>query len=320
MKDDRRKVALIGVGMVGASYAYAMLNQNVCDELVLIDIDEKRAQGEAMDLMHGLAFAPSSLRVWAGGYEHIRDADIAVLCAGAAQQPGESRLALLRRNVRVYREIVENIVRSGFCGVLLVAVNPVDVMARVVQQLSGFAPCRVFGSGTALDTGRLRHLLAGYFQVNPRNLHAYVMGEHGDSGFVPWSQAMLATRRLREVCRQSQGRLRMEALTALEREVRGCAQAIIEAKHATYYGIGLVLCRITRAIFEDENGVLTLSVRLGALYDGGDIYAGVPCVVHREGIRETIPLALTEGEKNKMRRSLRILDEAYRSIEGMLRG
>lgn len=146
------------------------------------------------------------------------------------------------------------------------------------------------------------------------------MGEHGDSGFVPWSQAMLATRRLREVCRQSQGRLRMEALTALEREVRGCAQAIIEAKHATYYGIGLVLCRITRAIFEDENGVLTLSVRLGALYDGGDIYAGVPCVVHREGIRETIPLALTEGEKNKMRRSLRILDEAYRSIEGMLRG
>jgi len=203
MPDERRKIVLVGTGMVGMSYAYALLNQNACDELILTDIDKKRAMGEAMDLNHGLAFAGSHMKIAAGEYPDCRDADIVVICAGVAQRPGETRLDLLGRNRDVFKSIIDPVLASGFGGIFLVATNPVDLMARITRDLSGFPPGRVFGTGTSLDTARLRYLLGAHFGVDPRNMHAYVMGEHGDSEFVPWSQAMLATKPVLQVCETS---------------------------------------------------------------------------------------------------------------------
>ena len=179
MRFVNRKVALVGTGLVGMSYAYALLNQSVCDELALIDIDQQRAQGEAMDLNHGLAFSGSNMKIYAGGYQDCSDADIVAVCAGVAQKPGESRIDLLQRNTEVFQSIVGPVVASGFKGIFLVATNPVDVMAHVTQALSGFDDHRVLGTGTALDTARLRYRLGEYFFVVPRAVQPYVMGEHG---------------------------------------------------------------------------------------------------------------------------------------------
>ena len=193
---DNRKVVLIGTGMVGMSFAYAALNQNICDELVLIDINRERAIGEAMDLNHGLAFSKTSMRIYAGEYNDCSDADIVVICAGINQKEGESRLELLSRNAKVFESIVTPVVKSGFSGIFLVATNPVDIMTRITYEMSGFDDNKVIGTGTTLDTARLRYLLSEYFEINPRNIHAYVIGEHGDTEFVPWSQALISTKPL----------------------------------------------------------------------------------------------------------------------------
>ena len=297
MKTDKRKVALVGCGMVGMSYAYAMLNQNVCDELVLIDVDKKRAEGEAMDMNHGLAFSGSNMKIFAGSYDDCGDADIVCICAGVAQKPGETRLDLLQRNAAVFKSIIDPVTESGFNGLFLVATNPVDIMTRITCALSGFNPRRVLGTGTALDTARLRYLLGDYFHVDPRNMHAYVMGEHGDSEFVPWSQAMLATKPVLELCRQSGGRYCSEELDKIAEEVRTAAYKIIEAKRATYYGIGMALTRITRAVFGNESSVLTVSAMLRGEYGQKDVFVGVPCIVNRSGIQRVLELNLSEEEQ-----------------------
>lgn len=309
MKTDRRKVALIGTGMVGMSYAYSLLNQNVCDELVLIDIDRKRAEGEAMDLNHGLAFSGSNMKIYAGEYEDCADADIVVICAGVAQKPGESRLNLLKRNAAVFKSIVDPVTASGFNGIFLVATNPVDIMTRITYSLSGFNPRRVLGSGTALDTARLRYLLGDYLKIDPRNVHAYVMGEHGDSEFVPWSQAMVATKPILELCEESGGMVCGEDLQKISDEVKGAAYRIIEAKRATYYGIGMALTRITRAILGDENSVLTVSAMLKGEYGQSDVYVGVPCIINQNGIQRVLPLSLREEELEMMKKSCDTLRE-----------
>lgn len=315
MCNNKRKVVLVGTGMVGMSFAYSALNRGLCDELVLVDIDKKRAMGEAMDLNHGLAFAGASMKIYAGEYSDCGDADIVVICAGVNQKPGESRLDLLKRNAAVFRSIIGPVVRSGFGGIFLVATNPVDIMTRVTYELSGFNPNRVFGSGTTLDTARLRYLLGEYFSVDPRNMHAYVIGEHGDSEFVPWSQAMVATKSVVDVCEQSEGRYCLEEMQRLSLEVRDAAQRIIEAKNATYYGIGMSLVRIVKAVLSDENSVLTVSARLRGEYGRRGVYAGVPCVVNRNGVDRVLELGLTEEEQGKFEASCDILEESYRGLE-----
>ena len=220
---ESRKVVLIGAGMVGMSYAYALLNQNACDELVLIDLDQQRAMGEAMDLNHGLAFSPSNMKISAGDYSECKTADIVVISAGVAQKPGESRLNLLQRNTKVFQSIIDQVVSSGFHGIFLIATNPVDIMTHIACSLSGFEPHRVLGSGTALDTARLRYLLGEYYRVDPRNVHAYVIGEHGDSEFVPWSNAMIATKPILTICEES-GSCCQEDMEKIAQEVREAAQ------------------------------------------------------------------------------------------------
>ena len=231
-KAEKRKVVLIGTGMVGMSYAYAILNQNLCDELVLIDINKKKAEGEAMDLNHGVAFSGGNMEIYAGEYSDCRDADLIVLTAGLPQKERQSRLDLLKENRKIFESILHSVLQSGFCGIFLVATNPVDIMTRIVYEISGFSPEKVIGTGTALDTARLRYLLGEKFMIDPRNMHAYVMGEHGDSEFVPWSQAMMATKPIFDLCGETKG-CHFQELLELEEEVRMAAYKIIEAKKAT---------------------------------------------------------------------------------------
>ena len=212
MANIKRKVVLVGAGMVGMSFAYAALNQSICDELVLIDLNRERAIGEAMDLNHGLAFSNSSMKIYAGDYSDCSDADIVVICAGVNQKPGETRLQLLQRNAKVFEAIVPRVVSFGFDGIFLVATNPVDIMTRVTYELSGFNAAKVIGTGTTLDSARLRYLLGDYFEVDPRNIHAYVIGEHGDSEFVPWSQAILGVKPVYDMLRDNSAQYKMDDL------------------------------------------------------------------------------------------------------------
>lgn len=314
MKNDNRKVALVGTGFVGMSYAYALLNQNTCDELVLIDIDQKKAVGEAMDLNHGLAFSGSHMKIYAGSYEDCKDADIVAISAGVSQKPGESRLDLLQRNTAVFRSIINPVLSSGFQGIFLIATNPVDIMAHITHQLSGFDRKHVIGTGTTLDTARLRYMLGEYFQVDPRNVHAYVMGEHGDSEFVPWSQALIATKPVLQICRENGGSQNCEGMEKISRDVKNAAQKIIEAKKSTYYGIGMAMVRITKAIFGNESSVLTVSAMLDGEYGRHDVYAGVPCIVNRNGVERIISLSLTKEELDLMNHSCDLLQQTYQGI------
>ncbi|MBP0973872.1 MAG: L-lactate dehydrogenase [Oscillospiraceae bacterium] len=312
MNTDRRKVVLIGTGMVGMSFAYALVNQGgICNELVLIDVNKLRAQGEAMDLNHGLAFAKSNMKIYAGEYKDCKDADIVVIAAGVAQKEGETRLDLLQRNVEVFRSIVGPVVKSGFDGIFLVATNPVDIMTRVTYELSRFGSSRVIGTGTSLDTARLRYLLGDYFTVDPKNIHAYVIGEHGDSEFVPLSQVMLATKPVSTILADDRNEYCVDDMKQIEEQVRTAAYKIIEAKRATYYGIGMAITRIVKAILGDENSVLTVSAKLCGEYGARDIFIGVPTIIGRNGVKEILELTLTDEEQKKFHASGNVLREYF---------
>ncbi|MBQ6626867.1 MAG: L-lactate dehydrogenase [Ruminococcus sp.] len=311
---DNRKIVLVGTGMVGMSFAYAALNQNACDELVLIDINRERAIGEAMDLNHGLAFSRTSMKIYAGEYSHCSDADIVVICAGVNQKEGESRLELLSRNAKVFESIVKPVVESGFSGIFLVATNPVDIMTRITYEMSGFKENKVIGTGTTLDTARLRYLLGDYLHINAKNVHAYVIGEHGDSEFVPWSQALIATKPLFDVINHNKDKFSFDELNRISNLVRTSAQQIIKAKNATYYGIGMAIVRIVKAIFQNENSVLTVSSRLNGEYGIKDVYIGTPCIINRDGVRCVLDLSLEKNEAKSLRESANILNDSYNGL------
>lgn len=312
-KYDERKVALVGCGMVGMSFAYAMLNQNICNELVLIDINKERTKGEAMDLSQGLPFAPTSMTIYSGDYSDCSNADVVVICAGAPQLPNETRRDLLQKNYKVFKSIVNPIVESGFDGVFLVASNPVDIMTQLVYELSGFPSGRVLGSGTSLDSARLRHSMSDYFKVNPRNVHAYVIGEHGDSEFVAWSQASVSVKRLDEMATIYANLY--DDMDKIAVDVRDSAYEIINAKGATYYAIGMVLARLTRAILFDENSIFSVSAYLKGEYGEKGIYIGVPSIVNRCGVRQVVEMKLSDEEQEMFKRSCDVLRQMLREIE-----
>ena len=299
----KNKVVLVGCGNVGMSYAYALLNQRTnVNELVLIDIDKDRVEGEVMDLNHCLAFAPSKIDIKSGEYSDCGDATLVVIAAGANQKPGETRMDLINKNSKIFKSIVTPIVESGFNGVFLVATNPLDVMTYLTWKYSGFETNKVFGTGTSLDTARLKYLVGSRLNVNPKSVHAYVIGEHGDSEFVPWSSADIA---LQDI----DGFIEKDELEQIEKEVKNSAYEIINKKGATYYGIGMTLAMITNAILEDENRVITVSN-----YDSENgIYMGTPAVVGREGIKQRIYINLTEEETKKLQNSVDIIKSAVES-------
>lgn len=313
-KTDLKKVALIGTGFVGMSFAYALLNSGECDQLVLIDINKVKAHGEAMDLNHGLPFAKRNMLIFDGEYCDCCDADIVVIAAGVNQKEGEGRIALLHRNYEVFRSIIDPVKKSGFEGIFLVATNPVDIMTKITLELSGFDPSRVIGSGTTLDTARLRYLLGDYFTIDPRNVHAYVIGEHGDSELVPWSQAYVTTKSVFDIIDHSNGKWKIEDLNNISKNVTSAAQEIIKAKSATYYGIGMALVRIVRAIFGDEKSALTCSVLLNGQYGIHGVYAGLPAIIGRNGVEDIIVLDLKEDEEKAFIESCKFLKETAEQI------
>lgn len=313
-KEDLKKVALIGTGFVGMSFAYALLNSGECDQLVLIDINKEKAKGEAMDLNHGLPFAKRNMLIYAGDYSDCCDADIVVIAAGVAQKEGEDRISLLKRNYEVFKSIIDPVIQSGFNGIFLVATNPVDIMTKITYEISGFDSDRVIGSGTTLDTARLRYILGDYFSIDPRNVHAYVIGEHGDSEIVPWSQAYITTKKIYDIIDSSNGKFSFDDIYTLGKNVTEAAQEIIKAKNATYYGIGMALVRIVRAIFGDENSALTVSVLLKGQYGVNDVYAGLPAIIGRNGIKEIIVLDLKENERTSFINSCNFLKTTAKEI------
>lgn len=310
-----KKLAIVGTGFVGMSFAYALLCEGLCDELVLIDINKEKANGEAMDLNHGLSFAKTNMKIYAGEYKDCADADIVVICAGVNQKPGEDRISLLTRNTDVFRSIISPILYSGFDGIFLIATNPVDIMTKITWQLSGFDCKRVIGTGTTLDTARVRYLLGDYFSVDPKNVHAYVMGEHGDSETVPWSQAQIGTKSIIKIIEEKSDIYKLSDLDNIAKDVIGAAEKIIRAKNATYYGIGMALVRIVKAILGDEKSVLTVSSMLHGEFGVENIYAGVPSILGRNGVEDILTLSITDDEKKKFQNSCKMLIEVSGQIK-----
>lgn len=308
------RVALIGTGFVGSSYAFALLNQGITEELVLIDLNEEKAEGDAMDLNHGLPFSPSHTKIWHGSYADCGDADVVVMTAGANQKPGETRLDLVEKNTRIFKDIVEEIMASGFDGIFLVATNPVDILTYAVWKFSGLPKERVIGSGTILDTARFRFLLGDYFDVDTRNVHAYIIGEHGDTELPVWSHADIAGTSITEWTNNKEVGFNQADLDQIFLNVRDAAYHIIERKGATYYGIAMGLVRLTKAILENENSVLTVSAFLDGEYGQKDIYIGVPAVVNRNGIRKIVELDLNEEEKEKFENSVKVLKKTMEPV------
>ena len=301
----KNKVIIIGCGNVGMSYAYALLNQRTkVTELVLIDIQKERIIGEAMDLNHGLAFAPSKLVIRVGDYDDCKDAAIVCLCAGANQSPGETRIDLVHKNNEIFKNIIGKVVESGFSGIFLVATNPLDIMTYITYKHSGFEASKVIGSGTTLDTARLRYLLGDKLKVNPKNVHAYIMGEHGDSEFASWSNAYIGAVNVSEY-------LDKEALNKIADNVKSAAYDIINKKGATYYGIGMVLVRITNAILDDEHSIFTVS----SYNEDNEIFIGYPSIVGRDGVIGYIPIKMNQEEEIAFQNSVNVIKNVIKDLK-----
>lgn len=299
------KVVLIGCGNVGMSYAYALLNQRTSvNELCLIDLNEEKITGEVMDLNHCLAFAPTKVNIKVGKYEDCKDAKIVVICAGANQNVGETRMDLINKNSKIFKSIVGKVMENGFNGIFLVATNPLDVMTYLTWKYSNLPSYKIIGSGTILDTARLRYLIGNRLNINPKNVHAYVIGEHGDSEFVPWSNATIGIQPIKKIIDNKE-------LDAIKDQVKDAAYEIIKRKGATYYGIGMCLVRITNAILSDENSIITVST-----YDRDNkIFIGYPAIINNKGIVRRIQLDLTMDEKEKLNTSIKVIKEAINKIE-----
>ncbi|MBQ4031744.1 MAG: L-lactate dehydrogenase [Bacilli bacterium] len=299
------KVVIIGCGNVGMSYAYALLNQRTyVNKLYLIDLNRERVEGEVMDLNHCLAYAPSKISINVGDYKDCKDARIVMIAAGANQKPGETRLDLIKKNAAIFKDIIAKVMKSGFKGIFLVATNPVDIMTQIVYKYSGLPTYQVIGSGTSLDTARLQLMIGKKLCISPKSIQAFVIGEHGDSEIIPWSNANIGLQDIKEF-------LSKKELKQLEDDVRNAAYEIINKKGATYYGIGMSLVRITNAILGNENLIMCLSV-----YDQKNkVYIGQPAILSKDGVKRVIPLKLTQYETNKYLKSVNVIKENLKKVK-----
>lgn len=296
------------------SYAYALLNQGTLEEIILVDIDSRKAEGEAMDLNHGLAFAPRKMLIRSGTYEDCKDAKLVVITAGVNQKDGETRIDLLNRNAKIMQSVVKEIMKHGFNGIFLVATNPVDILTYIVWKSSGLPSNRVIGSGTSLDTARLRYEISQYINIDVRNIHAYILGEHGDSEFVCWSNAFVGVKPLKDVIDSMPAQIKFSDLDKIYLDVKNSAYEIIQRKRATYYGIGMALVRITKAIFNNENRILPISVFNDDVYDIDNLYIGLPAVLNENGVDHVVKLNLNDEELKSLKKSSSILKHSIDSI------
>lgn len=305
---DNRKVAVVGCGFVGSSSAFALMQSGLFSEMVLIDVDRARAEGEALDISHGSPFA-APMRIYAGDYRDAADAAMIVVTAGAAQKPGETRLDLVNKNVAIYRSIIPNIREMGFEGILLIVSNPVDVLTYAAMKMSGLPESRVIGSGTVLDTARLQEALGAHLGVDPRDVEAYIIGEHGDSELAVWSSADVAGVPLKDFCEMRGHFDHEQAERRIADEVRNAAYEIIKRKHATYYGIAMSVTRLCTAIMRDEKCVLPVSSLMVGEYGLSDICISMPTIVGRDGIECRVPISLDDDEFGELHRSAAALSD-----------
>ena len=308
MKVNSRKVAVIGCGFVGSSSAFALMQSGLFSEMVLIDADTKRAEGEAMDISHGISFA-RPMQIYAGNYDDITDAAIIVITAGANQKPDETRLDLIKKNAAIMKSIVGEIKKRDFGGILLIVSNPVDILTLIALKESGYPSNRVIGSGTVLDTGRFKYLLGEHLDVDSRSVHAFIIGEHGDSELAAWSNARIGGLKVNDFC-ELRGHFNHEqSMKKIFENVRNSAYEIIERKHATYYGIAMAVKRICEAIVRNEKSILPVSSLMTGEYGLNDVVLRIPAVVDETGVQKVIPIELNDEELTKLKDSANILKD-----------
>lgn len=310
---NARKIAIVGCGMVGATSAFALMEQGLFSELVLVDVNRERAEGEAMDIGHGMIFA-SPMNIYAGDYDDIMDASIIVITAGASQKVGETRLDLVKKNAAIFSSIIPEIAKRNYQGILLIVANPVDILTHVAQKLSGFSRSRVFGSRTVLDTGRLKYLLGQHLDVDPRNIDAYIIGEHGDSEIPVWSSAYVSGMPLSRFCEFRGHHDHKASMEHLAQSVKDSAYEIIKKKKATYYGIAMGVRRICSAIIRDEKSVLPVSVYLDGEFGLSGATLSVPAIIGAKGIEKVVPISLSKEEGDALQKSAEILKETAATI------
>lgn len=297
-----RKVAIIGCGFVGSASAFSLMQSGLFSEMVLIDVDKNRAEGEAMDISHGVPFA-RQMKIYAGDYDDIVDAAIIVITAGANQKPDETRLDLVHKNVAIFKSIIPEIAKRNCQGILLIVSNPVDILTYTALKLSGFTENRVIGSGTVLDTARLKYQLSEHLKVDSRSIHAFIIGEHGDSEIAAWSSANVSGIPLSDFC-EMRGHFEHEEKTKeIAEKVKNSAYEIIERKHATYYGIAMAVKRICEVIIRDEKSILPISSMMHGEYGIDDVVLSMPAIVGKHGIENKVPILLNEEEQEQLRAS-----------------
>ena len=309
---NNRKVAIIGCGFVGSASAFALMQSGLFSEMVLLDVDQKKAEGEAMDISHGEAYA-RPMKIYAGTYDDITDAAIIIITAGANQKPGETRLDLVQKNVGIFKTIIPQIAKRNYQGILLVVANPVDVLTYAALKLSGLPENRVIGSGTVLDTARFREILGEHLGVDSRSVHAFIVGEHGDSEIAVWSTANVAGVPINKFCELRGHFNHQEAMQRIADDVKNAAYEIIERKKATYYGIAMAVKRICESIVRDEKSVLPVSNRMHGAFGIEDITLSMPAVVGKNGVEVQMPITLSAAEETALKKSAAILKETARN-------
>ena len=303
---NSRKVVMIGCGFVGSSSAFALMQSGLFSEMVLIDADQNRAEGEAMDISHGMSFA-SPMKIYAGSYDDISDAAIIVITAGANQTPDETRLDLIRKNAGIMKSIIGEIKKRDFGGILLIVSNPVDILTYIALKESGYPANRVIGSGTVLDTGRFKYELGEHLGVDSRSVHAFIIGEHGDSELAAWSNARVGGLPINDFCELRGHFNHEESMKKIFESVKNSAYEIIARKHATYYGIAMAVVRICAAIVRNEQSILPVSSLMTGQYGLDDVVLSIPAVVDANGIETVVPIELSESELRELKKSAEVL-------------
>ena len=309
-----QKVAVIGCGFVGATSAFSLIQTGLFSEMVLIDANTQKAEGEAMDLSHGSAYL-TPMNIYAGTYDDIVDAGLIVITAGANQKPDETRLDLVKKNVQIFKSIIPEIKERNCEGILLIVSNPVDILTEVALKLSGFPSNRVIGSGTVLDTARLKYVLGKHLQVDPRDIHAYIIGEHGDSELVVWSGAQVAGIHINHFCELRGHFNHEESMERLAQEVRDSAYEIIKRKGATYYGVAVAVKRIATAIVKDEHAVLPISSLMQGEFGLNDICLSIPTVIGQNGVEKVVDIYLNNDENEKLQTSAKALKDVLDGLD-----
>lgn len=305
---DLRKVAMIGCGFVGSASVFSLMQSGLFSEIVLIDADQERAEGEAMDISHGIPFA-RQMKIYAGSYDDIIDAAIIIITAGANQKPGETRLDLVHKNVSIFKSIIPEIAKRNCQGTLLIVSNPVDILTYTALKLSGFPENRVIGSGTVLDTARLKYQLGEHLEVDSRSVHAFIIGEHGDSEIAAWSSANVSGIELNEFCEMRGHYQHDKATQEIAEKVKNSAYDIIQKKRATYYGIAMAVKRICEVIIRDEKSILPVSSMMHGEYGIHDVVLSMPAIVGKNGVETKVPILLNEEEQEKLRSSAETLKQ-----------